>query len=157
MVWAHGPEPTWSLKIGFGSKGIQNEKFRFFPPFLLLIKFYQIKQKVKNGSCSRHSCVNQDDLNECMIYHMKVHIFSYNLGPKKFSKSRICILPNYEQTDSKTAIVVCLFFCLSRNNSNTLCSLSLECLSKLSEVSQSQLLASLNFKFPALCTVEALR
>ena len=44
-------------------------------------------------------------LNECMMYHMKVHIFSYNLGPKKFSKSRICILPNYEQTDSKTAIV----------------------------------------------------
>ena len=44
-------------------------------------------------------------LNECMMYHMKVHIFSYNLGPKNFSKSRICILPNYEQTDSKTAIV----------------------------------------------------
>ena len=44
-------------------------------------------------------------LNECMMYHMKVHIFSYNLGQKKISKSRICILPNYEQTDSKTAIV----------------------------------------------------
>ena len=44
-------------------------------------------------------------LNECMMYHMKVHIFSYNLGPKKISKSRIYILPNYEQTDSKTAIV----------------------------------------------------
>ena len=44
-------------------------------------------------------------LNECMMYHMKVHIFSYNFGPKIFSKSKICILPNYEQTDSKTAIV----------------------------------------------------
>ena len=44
-------------------------------------------------------------LNECMMYHMKVHIFSYNLGQKNFSKSRIHILPNYEQTDSKTAIV----------------------------------------------------
>ena len=33
LVWAHGPEPTRSLKIGFGSKGIQNEKFRF-PIFL---------------------------------------------------------------------------------------------------------------------------
>ena len=44
-------------------------------------------------------------LNECMIYHMKVHIVSYNLGPKKISKSRIHILPNYGQTDSKTAIV----------------------------------------------------
>ena len=44
-------------------------------------------------------------LNECMMYHMKVHIFSYNLGPKKFSKSRIHIFPNYGQTDSKTAIV----------------------------------------------------
>ena len=45
-------------------------------------------------------------LNECMMYHKKVHIFSYNLGPQKISKSRICILPNYEQTDSKTAIVL---------------------------------------------------
>ena len=44
-------------------------------------------------------------LNECMIYHMKVHIVSYNLGQNFFSKSRIHILPNYEQTDSKTAIV----------------------------------------------------
>ena len=30
LVWAHGPDPTWSLKIGFGSKGIQNQKFRFY-------------------------------------------------------------------------------------------------------------------------------
>ena len=44
-------------------------------------------------------------LNECMIYHMKVHIVSYDLGQKKISKSRIHILPNYGQTDSKTAIV----------------------------------------------------
>ena len=43
-------------------------------------------------------------LNECMIYHMKVHIVSYSLG-QKISKSRIHILPNYGQTDSKTAIV----------------------------------------------------
>ena len=45
-------------------------------------------------------------LDVCMIYHMKVHIVSYNLGQKKISKSRIRILPNYGQTDSKTAIVV---------------------------------------------------
>ena len=46
-------------------------------------------------------------LNECMIYHMKVHIVSYNLGQIFFfSKSRSFILPNYEQTDSKTAIVL---------------------------------------------------
>ena len=44
-------------------------------------------------------------LNECMMYHMKVHIFSYNLGQFFFSKSRIHFLPNYEQMDSKTAIV----------------------------------------------------
>ena len=44
-------------------------------------------------------------LNECMIYHMKVHIVSYNLGQKKVSKSRLRILPNYGQMDSKTAIV----------------------------------------------------
>ena len=35
LVWAYGPEPTWSLKIGFGSKGIQNEKFIFFSPIFL--------------------------------------------------------------------------------------------------------------------------
>ena len=44
-------------------------------------------------------------LDECMIYHMKVHIVSYSLDPKKFSKSNIHISPNYERTDSKTAIV----------------------------------------------------
>ena len=37
---------------------------------------------------------------------MKVHIVSYNLDQKKFSKSKIHILPNYEQTDLKTAIVL---------------------------------------------------
>ena len=43
--------------------------------------------------------------NECMICHMKVHIVSYNLDQKIFSKSKIHILPNYEQTNLKTAIV----------------------------------------------------
>ena len=33
LAWAHGPEPTWSLEISFGSKGIQNQKFRFSPYF----------------------------------------------------------------------------------------------------------------------------
>ena len=36
---------------------------------------------------------------------MKVHIVSYNLDQKKYSKSKIHILPNYEQTNLKTAIV----------------------------------------------------
>ena len=43
--------------------------------------------------------------NVCMICHMKVHIVSYNLDQKKFSKSKIHTLPNYEQTDLKTPIV----------------------------------------------------
>ena len=43
--------------------------------------------------------------NECMIYHMKVHIVKYNLGQKKVSKSKIHILPIYGQMDSKPAIV----------------------------------------------------
>ena len=43
--------------------------------------------------------------NECEIYHMKVHIVSYDLGPKKFSKSKIHILPIYEQMNTKRAIV----------------------------------------------------
>ena len=43
--------------------------------------------------------------NVCMICHMKVHIVSYNLDQKKNSKSKIHTLPNYEQTDLKTAIV----------------------------------------------------
>ena len=44
--------------------------------------------------------------NECMIYHLKVHIVSYNLGQKYFSKIKIHILPNYGQMDSKMAIVI---------------------------------------------------
>ena len=44
-------------------------------------------------------------LNECMTYHMKVHIVSYDLDQIFFSKSRIHVLPNYGQMDSKTAIV----------------------------------------------------
>ena len=43
--------------------------------------------------------------NECMICHMKVYIVSYNLDQIFFSKSKIHIMPNYEQTDLKTAIV----------------------------------------------------
>ena len=43
--------------------------------------------------------------NVCMICHMKVHILNYNLDPKKILKSKIHTLPNYEQTDLKTAIV----------------------------------------------------
>ena len=44
-------------------------------------------------------------LDECMIYHMKVHIVSYSLEQKFFSKSNIHISPNYERMDSKMAIV----------------------------------------------------
>ena len=44
--------------------------------------------------------------NVCMICHIKVHIVSYNLDQKKNSKSKIHTLPNYEQTDLKTAIVL---------------------------------------------------
>ena len=43
--------------------------------------------------------------NVCMICHMKVHIVSYNLDQKKISKSKIHILPIYEQMNPKTAIV----------------------------------------------------
>ena len=32
-----------------------------FSKIFLLIEFCQIKQKVENGSCSRHSCVNRHD------------------------------------------------------------------------------------------------
>ena len=41
----------------------------------------------------------------CMIYHMKVHMFGYNLGPKKFSKSKIHILTISEPISMKSAIV----------------------------------------------------
>ena len=43
--------------------------------------------------------------NVCMICHMKVHLVSYNLDQFFFSKSKIHILPIYEQTDLKMAIV----------------------------------------------------
>ena len=42
--------------------------------------------------------------NVCIIYHMKVHMVCYDFG-KKMSKSKIHILPIYEQKDLKTAIV----------------------------------------------------
>ena len=48
--------------------------------------------------------------NVCMICHMKVHIVSYNLDEKKKLESKIHTLPNYEQTDLKTAIVAMLEF-----------------------------------------------
>ena len=40
-----------------------------------------------------------------MSFGQGVHIVSYNLGHFFFSNSRIHILPNYGQTNSKTAIV----------------------------------------------------
>ena len=43
--------------------------------------------------------------NECMIYLMKVHTFSYDWGPKKFQNVKIHILTIYEQMNHKTAIV----------------------------------------------------
>ena len=43
-----------------------------------------------------------------MICHMKVHIVSYNLDQIFFSKSKIHILPNYEQKYLKTAILAAI-------------------------------------------------
>ena len=47
-------------------------------------------------------------LDECMIYHMKVHIVSYSLDPKKFSKSNIHISPKYERTERQVSVVMWL-------------------------------------------------
>ena len=44
--------------------------------------------------------------NECMTYHMKVHIVSYDLGQKFFSKSKIHILTISGQMSIKPPIVV---------------------------------------------------
>ena len=41
----------------------------------------------------------------CMIYHMKVHMFCYNLGQDKISKSKIHILTISEPISMKPAIV----------------------------------------------------
>ena len=41
----------------------------------------------------------------CMIYHMKVQMFGYNLGPQKMSKSKIHILTISEPISMKPAIV----------------------------------------------------
>ena len=41
----------------------------------------------------------------CMIYHMKVHMFGYNLGPKKIWKSKIHTLTISEPMSMKPAIV----------------------------------------------------
>ena len=40
-----------------------------------------------------------------MIYHMKVHMFGYNLGPQEMSKSKILILTISEPISMKPAIV----------------------------------------------------
>ena len=74
-------------------------------PFSLLIEFCQIKKKVENGSCSRPSCVNQHDFNGMYVYHMKVHMFGYNLGPKKIWKSKIHISTISGPMSIKPAIV----------------------------------------------------
>ena len=41
----------------------------------------------------------------CMIYHTKVQIFGYNLGPPKMSKSKIHTLTISEPISMKPAIV----------------------------------------------------
>ena len=41
----------------------------------------------------------------CMIHHLKVHMFGYNLGPPKMSKSKIHILTISEPISMKPAIV----------------------------------------------------
>ena len=57
---------TWSkpnliIENWFWVQWCAPAKIQIFLRFFLLIEFCQIKQKVENGSCSRHSCVNQDD------------------------------------------------------------------------------------------------
>ena len=81
-IWGHGPDPIWSMEIGFGSKCIQNQKFRFFPLFLKKIEFGQIKQKVESGSCSRHIPTN-------MISN--VHIVSYNFDQKRIQITKFIL------------------------------------------------------------------
>ena len=43
----------------------------------------------------------------CMIYHMTAHMFGYDLGPQKISKSKIHILTISEPISMKPAIVRC--------------------------------------------------
>ena len=44
--------------------------------------------------------------NVCMVYHMKVYMFGYNIGPQKISKSKINILTISEPMSMKPAIVI---------------------------------------------------
>ena len=44
--------------------------------------------------------------NKCMIYHMKVHIVNYDLGPKKCQTPEF-IFCLFEQMNPKMAIVLC--------------------------------------------------
>ena len=87
------------MRISIGCNGVPKQKFRFFKDFTILSK------KLKLGHVQDSPVSTNMISNEYMVYHMKVHIVSYNLGPKNISKSKIHILPNYGQTDSKTAIV----------------------------------------------------
>ena len=58
-------------------------------------------KKLKMGHVQDSPVATTRISNECMIYHMKVHIFGYNLGPKKMSKSKIHILTISEPISMK--------------------------------------------------------
>ena len=78
--------------------------FDFFP--FLLQSLAKSSKKLTMGHVQDTPVSSSIISNECMICHMKVHIVSYNLDQIFFSKSKIHILPNYERTDLKTAIVI---------------------------------------------------
>ena len=96
-TWPRANLKSDNWKLVWDTK-VSKMKSLYFPPFFLIIEFGQIKQKVENGSCSIHSCVNQHDF-KCMYTNNHLEF-----GPNKIN-FKIHILPIYEQTDLKTAIV----------------------------------------------------
>ena len=66
------------FKIGMHVKTVQIE---FFGIEIIIAKS---SKKLKMGHVQDTPVSTKMILNECMIYHMKVHTVSYNLGQKKF-------------------------------------------------------------------------
>ena len=93
LVWAHGPDPTWSLE----PKVSKIKSFDFPPFFLLWTNQMKIWKWVMFKTLDLVATIMIS--NVCILYHM----IRYNFGPNFFFK--IHISPIYRQTNLKMAIV----------------------------------------------------
>ena len=105
LIWGHGPDPTWSFEIKFGSNGIPSKNLDLFSIFLTNRVCPNQAKSWKWAIFKTLLC--QPPWFQMYVWYviLKVHIVRYNLDQIFFSKFKTHTLPNYEQTDLKTAIV----------------------------------------------------